>query len=162
MGKYKRHYKVVVMLRGYTTDNDKYDTGEVVKIKDLENISFEEVLRDLNKRLINMDCLGTNIELEIANEDARTIIDSYSIYDNVDNIEIPGQLKIEISSIKVTPSELDDFVDGVLEIVKATDSKVLAIGYTIDRHGKFKLVNENEKKNNTIIIEFIVKKIKEI
>lgn len=160
MIKYDTEYKVIVSLRSYKSNTNKYKMGDFVTIKDLENISFDTVLKDLNERLNNIDSLGTNLFLEFENEDVRTILDSYANNDLVEDIRFPGLLKVYIDSTKVEENELNDFRDGVLEIVKANDSKVLALAYKVNAFGKFKLLDEDKKYKNSIIIEFVVVKLK--
>lgn len=162
MVKYKRNYKTIINLKSYKSDTDKYEVGELVTIGELDNISFDEVLKDLNERLINMDFLGTNIILDINELDARTIIDSYNKEELVEMIELPGTMTIEINPAKVADYEVESFLIGVIDILNSSNSKVMALGYTIDKKGQFKLVKEDDKKENTIVIEFVVKKMKEI
>ena len=64
MSKYDTEYKVIMSLRSYKSDTNKYKVGDFVTIKDLENISFDTVLKDLNGRLHNVDFLGTDLFLE--------------------------------------------------------------------------------------------------
>ena len=109
-----------------------------------------------------MDFMGTDVFIDVVDSDARTIIDSYSDDDFVDDIRIPGILTIKINDSKVNTNELEEFLDGVLEILKDKNSKVLALGYTIDKKGNFVLVDEDSKAKDSIIIEFIVVKLKEI
>ena len=161
MAKYETKYEVLLSLRSYFTQTDKYSMGDFTTIKDLENIKFETVLEDLNKRLINMDFLKTDLFLEINEEDARSILDSYTDNDLVEDIRIPGLLNIKISDEKVNQWELDEFLQGVIEIVKDQNSKVLALGYKIDLFGNFKLLAEDKKHDGSVIIEFTVVKLKE-
>lgn len=162
MEKYIHKYKTILSLRSYNSDTNKYEDNGYVRINALENISFNTVLNDLNSRLVNMDFMGTDVFIDVVDSDARTIIDSYSDDDFVDDIRIPGILTIKIDDSKVNIDELDEFLDGVLEILKDKNSKVLALGYTIDKKGNFVLVDENSKAKDSIIIEFIVVKLKEI
>ena len=48
---YDKKYNVIMSLRSYKSDTNKYKMGDYVTIKDLENISFSNVLEDLNGRL---------------------------------------------------------------------------------------------------------------
>lgn len=162
MEKYIYKYKTILSLRSYNSDTNKYEDNGYVTINALENISFNTVLNDLNSRLVNMDFMGTDVFIDVVDSDARTIIDSYSDDDFVDDIRIPGILTIKIDDSKVNIDELDEFLDGVLEILKDKNSKVLALGYTIDKKGNFVLVDEDSKAKDSIIIEFIVVKLKEI
>ena len=162
MEKYIHKSKTILSLRSYNSDTNKYEDNGYVRINALENISFNTVLNDLNSRLVNMDFMGTDVFIDVVDSDARTIIDSYSDDDFVDDIRIPGILTIKIDDSKVNIDELDEFLDGVLEILKDKNSKVLALGYTIDKKGNFVLVDEDSKAKDSIIIEFIVVKLKEI
>jgi hypothetical protein len=162
MSKYDTEYKVIMSLRSYKSDTNKYKVGDFVTINDLKNISFNTVLNDLNSRLHNIDSLGTDLFLEFENEDVRSILDSYGSNDLIEDIRFPGTLKVHINSDKVEEKELNDFRDGVLEIVKANDGKVLALAYKINPFGKFKLLDEDKKYKHSIIIEFIVIKLKAI
>ncbi|MBQ2408565.1 MAG: hypothetical protein II309_03935 [Bacilli bacterium] len=162
MSKYDTEYKVIMSLRSYKSDTNKYKVGDFVTIKDLENISFDTVLKDLNGRLHNVDFLGTDLFLEFENEDVRAILNSYNNNDLIEDIRFPGILKVHIDSNKVEENELNDFRDGVLEIVKANDGKVLALAYKVSPFGKFKLLGEDKKHKHSIIIEFVVMKLKAI
>lgn len=161
MENYDKKYNVIISLRSYRSDTNKYKMGDYVSIKDLENISFSTVLEDLNSRLNNFDCLGTNLKLEFENEDVRSILDSYNDSDLIEDIRFPGVLSININPEKVSLEELKEFTEGVIEIVKANDGKVLALGYKVNPFGKFKLLKEEVKFHKSIIIEFVVIKIKE-
>lgn len=162
MVKYKRNYKVILEFTSYKTNTDKYNVGDILTLEEIKNINFSEIIKDLNKRLINMDFLGTNIFLSLDEIDVKTILNSYLSENLVDKIELPGTLTIEINPAKVTDYEVEGFLEGIIDIVHSSNSKVMAIGYTINKNGDFKLVNEDEQKENTIIIDFIVKKMKEI
>lgn len=156
----EKKYKVILSLRSYKTDTNKYKDNGYVRIHELDNISFDTVLNDLNKRLINMDYMGTDVLLTVDNKEVREIIDAYTMDELVEDIRIPGILNINIKEEKLEKEEIIPFLDGVLEILKDQNSKVLALGYEV-KHNKFKLVKEDSNKKS-IIIEFVVIKLKEI
>ena len=99
------------------------------------------------KLIINKDYNDAGISPKSFDELRKIIDDRYdklgpgTEHNPIDfnDIRIPGILTIKIDDSKVNIDELDEFLDGVLEILKDKNSKVLALGYTIDKKGNFVL-----------------------
>ncbi|MEG0022153.1 MAG: hypothetical protein RSB77_05250 [Bacilli bacterium] len=160
MNKYLRKYNVVINFESYHTNTDKYDKGNNTTIIELANVDFNMIINDLNKRLVNMDFLGTNLLLKL--EEPLLALEHYDTFDLIKDIKLEGTLEVEINEDKVPLEDLDEFLEGVLEIVKAKDSHVLDISYYIDKRGKYNLVFEDEKKVDSLVFSFVIKKLREI